>query len=197
MMATPDVAALQAMKHIVRYLIGRPRLVQRFPRQKPQKEVVGSTDADVAGCMRTRRSTSCATLMFGLHLIKLISATQKVQALASAESEYYSLVRGAAAGIGLVSLARELWLPLAPTVAGRRDRRHRHRTPPWRQQSPSHRDGHALAAAPHHDEDDRSCEDPRLEELGRPWHEALAVCRLAEVRARSGLCLQGGPCRQR
>ena len=107
MMATPDVAALLAMKHIVRYLLGKPRLVQRFPRQKPQQEILTSTDADFAGCTRTRQSTSCATLMHGVHLIKMISATQKVQALASAESEYYSMVRGAAAGIGLLSLARD------------------------------------------------------------------------------------------
>ena len=97
MMATPDVAALLAMKHIVRYLLA----------QKPQQEILTSTDADLAGCTRTRQSTSCATLMHGVHLIKMISATQKVQALASAESEYYSMVRGAAAGIGLLSLARD------------------------------------------------------------------------------------------
>ena len=45
--------------------------------------------------------------MHGQHMIKMLSATQKVIALASAESEYYSMVRGAAAGIGLVNLAAD------------------------------------------------------------------------------------------
>ena len=122
MMAKPDNAALAAMKHIARYLVGKPRLVQRFPRQRAPKEVVTSTDADFAGCLRTRQSTSCATLVHGQHLIKMIAATQKVQALATAESEFYALVRGAAAGIGLVSLAanygRSLKLHLQDDATG-------------------------------------------------------------------------------
>ena len=40
--------------------------------------------------------------MHGQHMIKMLSAMQKVIALASAELEYYSMVRGAAAGRGFV-----------------------------------------------------------------------------------------------
>ena len=112
MMATPDEVALLAMKHVVRYLLGQPRLIQRFPLQRAPKELVGSTDADFAGCLRTRQSTSCAVLMQGQHMIQMLSATQMVIALASAESEYYSMGRGAAAGIGLVNLAADYGRPL-------------------------------------------------------------------------------------
>ena len=60
----------------------------------------------------SRRSTSGGLLKLGAHLLTAWSATQKVVALSSGESEYYSLVRCACEAIGLASLLRELGMIL-------------------------------------------------------------------------------------
>ena len=63
--------------------------------------VDGLSDADAAGCPKTRRLTS------GRHTLAPCSSTQKVVSLSSAESEYYSVVRCVSA-IGLANSVREL-----------------------------------------------------------------------------------------
>ena len=120
MIATSDEAALQALKPIVRDLFGQRRLRQRFPLQRVLKELVGSPGADFAGCLRTRQSTSCAVPKHEQQMIEMLPATPKVIDRASVEietpkvidrasveNEYYSMVCGAAAGIGLVTLAAD------------------------------------------------------------------------------------------
>ena len=112
-MASPSEQGSLALKRVACYLLGAPRLVQRFVRQKPVSAIHGQTDADFAGCLRTRASTGCAVIRHARHLIKMISATQKAISLSSAESEYYSLVRGAAASIGAANMTRDLGRELA------------------------------------------------------------------------------------
>ena len=107
-MATPSEAGIGWLKRVARYLLGERRLVQRFAKQKPVSGLCGYSDADFAGCLRTRASTSCAVVCHGLHMIKMISATQRVLALSSGESEYYALVRCAALTLGLVNMCRDL-----------------------------------------------------------------------------------------
>ena len=99
-------------------------------RKRPVSTSHGQTDADCAGCLRTRASTSCDVIRHVGHFIKMISATQKAISLSSAESEYYALVRGACASIGAARLTRDLGRPLgvrlsadasaAIAIAGRR-----------------------------------------------------------------------------
>ena len=69
----------------------------------PEKVVVWS-DADFAGCKRTRRSTSGGVVMFGNHCIKTYSQTQETIALSSGESEFYGIVKAAAMGLGMKGL---------------------------------------------------------------------------------------------
>ena len=68
----------------------------------------GLSDADAAGCPKTRRSTSVGCLRVGQHTLATWSSTQKVVSLSTAESEYYSMVRCASEAIGLASTIREL-----------------------------------------------------------------------------------------
>merc|ERR1712062_809400 len=51
---------------------------------------LGFSDADWAGCQRTRRSTLGGTILLGDHLLKAWSRTQATFALSSAESELCS-----------------------------------------------------------------------------------------------------------
>ena len=56
--------------------------------------------------------------MYGKHMIKFLSATQKVEALSSAESEWYALVRTASVAIGVRNLSKDLGLKVDLRLAG-------------------------------------------------------------------------------
>ena len=81
-----------------------------FPLQHEESIVmiVGLSDADAAGCPKTRRSTSGGCLRIGQLSLATWSSTQKVASLTSAESEYYSMERCASEAIALANTVREL-----------------------------------------------------------------------------------------
>ena len=54
-MARPTQQSWKALKRLCRYLLGRPRLVYRYPRQKAAWIDV-YVDTDWAGCARTRKA---------------------------------------------------------------------------------------------------------------------------------------------
>ena len=112
-MQKPEVGDLEGLKRAARYLLRHGRLVQEFVRQfeEPQHLVV-FTDSDHAGCLRTRKSTSSFKIMYGQHLLRSASSTQAVISLSSGDSEFYSLVKGVAAGLGAVAMLRDLGVEL-------------------------------------------------------------------------------------
>ena len=92
--------------------IGRPTqhaTCWEFPLQQEENIVLidGLSDADAAGCPKTRRSTYGGCLRVGQHTLATWSSTEKVVSLSSAESEYYSMVRCASEAIGLANTTRE------------------------------------------------------------------------------------------
>ena len=107
-MSAPDEAAWTALKRCVRYLLGHRRLVWVFARQAPVSYLDLWSDADFAGCVRTRRSTSCSALMMGGHLLRFSATTQAVQALSTGESEFYGMVKGGSILLGAVAMAKDL-----------------------------------------------------------------------------------------
>ncbi len=106
-MAHPTATAMEMIKRVGRYLVGSPRLVQQMVMQPRVGKLTCKVDADHAGCLRTRRSTTGLALFHGSHLIKASSHMQTVQALSTAESEFYAIVRGTAVGLGAVSMGRD------------------------------------------------------------------------------------------
>ena len=66
------------------------------------------TDANWAGCRRTRKSTSGGAALLGSHCIKIWSKTQAVVAKSSAESELYGVVRGTVEALGLSILFQDV-----------------------------------------------------------------------------------------
>ncbi len=95
------------MRHLVRYLMHRPRLVYFYPWQQSAR-VRCFVETDFAGCKSTARSTSGGCLLHGRHLLKHWASTQKTIALSSGEAELGGVVRGACEAIGLRSLAADL-----------------------------------------------------------------------------------------
>ncbi|CAK0877935.1 unnamed protein product [Prorocentrum cordatum] len=114
----PCEHGMELVKRIARYLLGRPRLVQRFRRQRGSGVLKGFSDSDFAGCLGTGKSTSCGVFQLGDHMIRVFSATQGSEALSSGEAEWHALVHTASCGIGLVSLARDMGYELELRLAG-------------------------------------------------------------------------------
>merc|ERR1712079_526166 len=96
------------MGKIGKYLKGYPRLVHKFPWQRQGERLRIYTDADWAGCRKTRKSTSGGVAMVGKHCLKFCSKTQQNITLSSAEAELVALVKGGGEGKGLVALMKDL-----------------------------------------------------------------------------------------
>jgi hypothetical protein len=123
-MARPNTLAWEMAKRCGRYVLGRPRVVQRFGMQRPVDKITVRVDSDHAGCVRTRRSTTGLAAVHGRHVIKAASTTQTVIALSSGESEFYAIVRGVATALGMKSMALDFGLVVSlqvetDSVAGR------------------------------------------------------------------------------
>ena len=74
-MSSPRNGDWEAVKRVVRYLLGKPRLIWRFVWQEAPKFLSAFSDSNWAGCHDTRKSTSGACLMHGSHLVKAYSRT--------------------------------------------------------------------------------------------------------------------------
>ena len=103
----PTTSHMLMLKRVARYLRYRPRMAQFFPHQSKLSPFVMWSDADHAGCVKTRKSVSGGVLMAGGCCIKSYSKGQGVVSLSSAESEYYALLSGASSLLGEVSTAKD------------------------------------------------------------------------------------------
>ena len=103
----PTTSHMLMLKRVARYLRYRPRMAQFFPHQNKLSPFVMWSDADHAGCVKTRKSVSGGVLMAGGCCIKTYSKGQGVVSLSSGESEYYALVSGASNLLGEVSTAKD------------------------------------------------------------------------------------------
>ena len=115
-MAKPRCEDWQLLKRIARYLAGAPRYEQLFAWQDRPTHVNVFTDSDWAGCKTTCRSTSGGAALWGKHCFKAWSSTQATVALSSAEAELYALTKGAAQGLGLMTLLADFGVAVEVTV---------------------------------------------------------------------------------
>ena len=75
-LSKPNDDDWQKLKRVARYLLTAPRLVMMYPWQALSDTLKVYTDADHAGCLRTRKSTSGGVVMWGPALLKAWSRTQ-------------------------------------------------------------------------------------------------------------------------
>lgn len=110
----PTTAHWKMLKRGARYLQNRPRLVHLFPSQQAIARLDVWTDADHAGCLRTRKSTSGYCVRLNGSTIKTSCKSQAVIALSSGEAEFYSLVTASCGALGEQSALRDwgIWLPI-------------------------------------------------------------------------------------
>ena len=103
-MQEPNQWDMAQLKRAVRYFKGQARLVQRFHQQPQPDRLEVFTDSDFAGCLKTRRSTTCVMAFHGQHLFRATSTTQAIVSLSSGESEFYAVVKGGSIALGIGSL---------------------------------------------------------------------------------------------
>ena len=110
----PTTAHWMMLKRGARYLRNRSRLVHLFPVQQSVSRLDVWTDADHAGCLRTRKSTTGYCIRLGGSTTKTSCKSQAVIALSSGEAEYYSLVSAACNALGEQSVLKDwgIWLPI-------------------------------------------------------------------------------------
>ncbi len=112
----PCAEDLLALKRLTRFLIGAPRCIWSYVRQGRVTIADAWSDADWAGCLDTRRSTSCTWMMAGLHLLSASATTQNVISTSSGESEFYALTKSASRAIGGAAMAKDLAIHFSPRV---------------------------------------------------------------------------------
>ena len=120
-MAQPTARDELKMKKMIRYLIGRPRYINKYKYQDKPISICVHVDSDFAGCHKSRKSTSGGIIFNGHHSIKSWSVNQPVIALSSGEPEYYSLVKGASNTIGVESIMSDLGVSYVDPILIRSD----------------------------------------------------------------------------
>ena len=117
----PTVYDENQLKRAVRYLKGVGRIVQEFKQQARPDGLTVFSDSDFAGCVRTRRSTSCTMVFYGLHLLRSSSTTQAIVSLSSGEAEFYSAVKAASLSLGMSALYKDMGVQLKAPIRLRVD----------------------------------------------------------------------------
>jgi len=111
-MHSPRTSHLEATRRVLRYLKGAPGL-GLFYRAGCSSSLSCFTDADFAGSLTDRRSTTGFCVFHGEHLISWRSKKQHIVSRSSAESEYRAMAHGVTELVWLRSLLDELGQPLA------------------------------------------------------------------------------------
>ena len=106
-MSQPTNKSWEKLVRVGKYLQRNPRMVISFDWQQPENEFQVYSDANWAGCIKTRKSTSGGVVMIGKHVIKTYSRNQSTVALSSAESEFNATIKAAAEGLGMVAMAED------------------------------------------------------------------------------------------
>lgn len=104
--ANPTEAHLTAVKRIFRYLKGTMDFVLQY--QKSDAKLIGFSDADWAGDIDSRRSTTGNIFLMSNGAITWLSRCQKIVSLSTAEAEYVALCTAAQEAVWLRRLLEEL-----------------------------------------------------------------------------------------
>lgn len=107
-MESPTTEHLAAVKRILRYVAGSIEYGCYYKKQGVAAKLLGYSDADMAGDIDTRKSTTGIMFFLGSCLVSWQSQKQKVVALSSCEAEYIAATTAACQGVWLAQLLSEL-----------------------------------------------------------------------------------------
>ena len=112
-MAHPTQGSWNRMKKVVRFLVGRRRVLWRYAWQEEATKVQVFADSDWGGDRISRKSTSGGAIVFGKHCLRTWSSTQGAIALSSAEAEFYALIDAVLRAKWMQTVLRELGVPVS------------------------------------------------------------------------------------
>jgi hypothetical protein len=107
-MEAPMSEHWSAVKHLLRYIAGTRTLGCSHMRQESEAKLVGYSNADMAGDIDDRKSTSGVLHFLGQSPISWQSTKQKIVALSSCEAEYVAATAAGCQGVWLKQLHGEL-----------------------------------------------------------------------------------------
>ena len=113
-MADPGKKHWEAVKHILRYLKGTSSKCLRFGNS--DASIVGYTDADYAGCVDNRRSTSGYVFIFAGATISWRSCLQDCTSSSTTEAEYVAMSDASKEAIWLARLVGDLDIQQIPIL---------------------------------------------------------------------------------
>jgi hypothetical protein len=113
-MAQPTIVHWQAAKHVLRYLAGTSNCGITF--KGTSTSVLGYSDADYAGDLDTRRSTTGYIFMMNNGAISWSSKRQATVAVSTTEAEYMAAAHAAKEALWLRKLLSDLKLQSGPMV---------------------------------------------------------------------------------
>ncbi|GJX87040.1 retrovirus-related pol polyprotein from transposon TNT 1-94 [Tanacetum coccineum] len=109
--ARPIQKHLKEVKRIFKYLKGTINMGLWYPKDSGFK-LTAFSDADHAGCIDTRKSTSGGIQFLGDKLVSWMSKKQNCTAMSSAEAEYVALSASCAQVMWMRTQLKEIWLQL-------------------------------------------------------------------------------------
>ena len=116
-MSKPSKDRWMGVKRILRYLKGTLKYGLQFSAQEEKPELFGYTDADWAGDVDTRRSTSGYVFQIGSGTVSWSSRKQQTVAKSSTEAEYVALSSATQEAVWLRRLMKDLGRQMdAPTT---------------------------------------------------------------------------------
>jgi hypothetical protein len=108
-MEAPHEEHMVAVKRVLRYVAGtRTHGLYYTRREEGRARLTGFSDADMAGDVDTRKSTTGIVFFLGGNIITWQSSKQKVVALSSCEAEYIAAATAACQGVWLARLVTDM-----------------------------------------------------------------------------------------
>ncbi|CAK0867442.1 unnamed protein product, partial [Prorocentrum cordatum] len=111
-MQSPRQVDAARLKRLARYLKGRPRVVQKFTRDRSTAnddvvKVLIMVDSDNVGDKVSRRSTVGQVAFVDKHMVKHMCNILQVIGLSSGENEYYAISAGVCTGLGIKGILED------------------------------------------------------------------------------------------
>ena len=144
----PTMHHWSTLKRAARYLRGCARLVQLIPHQNSFTTVLGWSDSNHAGCVRSRKSTTGTVIQLGQSVIKAQAKGQAVIALSTGRGRILRVDQHSVSCIRRTGNASGLADSVSCRYCSRCQRWHLNRLPPWPGARETHRNVFLMGAGP-------------------------------------------------
>ena len=111
-MSGPREFDVVPLKRAARYLVGKPKAVLRYRRQKHVDKIIVFVDSDFAGDPVSSKRSTGSVAQIGNHSAKSGSTLQSLTALSVGEAEFYAVVKGCQVGLSRRSMYQDLGIPM-------------------------------------------------------------------------------------